>query len=749
MLDNSIQIDKVLKDLPSLDILDRKQYFPLTTLKNYNWDGYKLYDHEFDFQHICDFLQEVANTLHSQWLGGYSIFVKKGSIEYFNLPVAFDIEASSFRDPDDRSKRACMYIWQFGLNGSVIYGRYWEEFFELLKILQHYMRLSPKRFMRIYIHNLSYEFQWIRNYFQWSRIFALKERKMVEAEYEPMGLSLRCSYLLANASLAHVGDKMVTKYLVKKDVGDLDYSQIRGPQTPLTAKELKYAIDDTRVVMSFIQEKIEQDGSIINIPLTNTGYVRNHIRNICLGDKFTSQKYHQLMNSLTIQSPEEYEQNKRALMGGFTHASILHANKTLDNVGSADRTSAYLLEEVAQYYPMSRAKLIDTSNMTKEQFKGYLNRYCCIFDIEFFNLQPLIDYEHYLSISHCIAEDFTLNNGRVVSAQHLITTLTEIDFDIVNQVYSWDSMKVTNLRIYSRGYLPRPIIESVLDLYANKTSLKDVPSEVVEYMRSKNMANASFGMMLTDIVRPEYTLDNDENWVTLDAQVESQLNSYNRNFMRFQFYTWGIYVTAHARHSLWRAIFEFKQDYVYSDTDSVKGLNFEKHIPWLQTENLLVRSQLIKMCAAMEIPFSRCCPKTIKGEPKMLGAWEIERSYKKFKTCGAKRYMYIYADNDEFSFTIAGLDKTKAIPYLLSVYSNRQAIFDDFQDGMVIPPGSAGKLTHTYIDEETEGFATDYLGNSFYYHELSSVNFEKQGFIMSQTEEYLNLLKGIHENELR
>ena len=143
MSKNSIQIDK------TLDFLDKKQYFPLTNLKNYNWEGYKLYDHEYDFQHIREFLQEVANTMHSQWLGGYPILVKKGSIEYFNLPVSFDIEASSFRDPDDRSKRACMYIWQFGLNGSVIYGRYWEEFFELLKILQHYMNLSPKRYMRV------------------------------------------------------------------------------------------------------------------------------------------------------------------------------------------------------------------------------------------------------------------------------------------------------------------------------------------------------------------------------------------------------------------------------------------------------------------------------------------------------------------------------------------------------------------------------------------------------------------------
>ena len=63
--------------------------------------------------------------------------VTKKNITYYNIPASFDIETSSFRTYEDEHgqevKRACMYIWQFGLNGSVIFGRTWDEFFELLQ----------------------------------------------------------------------------------------------------------------------------------------------------------------------------------------------------------------------------------------------------------------------------------------------------------------------------------------------------------------------------------------------------------------------------------------------------------------------------------------------------------------------------------------------------------------------------------------------------------------------------------------
>ena len=46
-------------------------------------------------------------------------------VEYINLPCSFDIETSSFYF--NMNKMACMYIWQFGIDGYVVVGRTWED----------------------------------------------------------------------------------------------------------------------------------------------------------------------------------------------------------------------------------------------------------------------------------------------------------------------------------------------------------------------------------------------------------------------------------------------------------------------------------------------------------------------------------------------------------------------------------------------------------------------------------------------
>ena len=721
---------------------------------NLKWKGYNFFDHEYSFQELDSFMEEVDNYLNSLYKIGYPIIVGNSKKDIYNIPCSFDIEASSFRDEATREKAACMYIWQFGFNGSVIYGRTWEEFLSFLDIFSTYLELSPTRHLYIYVHNLSYEFQWIKKFFEWDDVFALKKRKVAKAIYEPRGLEFRCSYILTNAGLAHVADNMIIRYPVKKLVGNLDYSLIRSSATPLTKPEIDYAMNDVRVVMSLIQEKIENEGGIDQIPLTNTGYVRNYIREKCMPNKHDSQKTHQLMDSLSIDSEDEYKQDKNALMGGFTHAGILHANKTRRMMKGFDRTSAYPYEMLASYFPMSRAKYIGAPS-SPEEFESYLNSYCCIFDVEFYNLLPAVDYENYLSIHKCIAEDFTLNNGRIVSAKKCFCSLTEIDFEICMKMYTWDNMKISNMRIYTRGYLPRSIILAILKLYENKTKLKGIPDQAVEYLRSKGMLNSSFGMMLTDIIRPSYRLNDDAEWITEEAQTAKLLNSYNKNFNRFLFYAWGIYVTAHARYHLFEAIWECAEDYVYADTDSVKCLNPEKHERFFKIANFKVEMALRKMCRVQNIDFELCRPETIDGEKKLLGLWEEDGNYLLFKTCGAKRYIYVNAPDKKHSepylgLTVAGLNKKTAIPYLLNNFDGDFiAILDHFHDGFTIPPGHAGKQTVTYIDNHISGYAYDYLNSRFDYNEESAVHMEAQGFSMSQTDEYLRMIDGIEEDERR
>ena len=771
------------------------------------WDGYfpESFSHVFTISQLNDFIEDAVGPSRDVTI------VPQGRTEYFNIPAAFDIEASSWStgsfEEDNVQHFATMYIWQFGLNGSVIYGRTWNEFGFLISKLEEVLHLSSRRHLVVYIHNLGYEFQWLRRWFTWDKVFAIKNRRPVYAISD--GIEFRCSYFLSNYALSYIGDELLQVYPIKKLTGFLDYKKVRHSGTPLTAKELAYAINDVKVVMSYIQEKIEQDGDITKIPLTNTGYVRNYCREACFGKNISqlteeeirkiTLNYKAIMKSLQVENADAYNQLKRGFMGGFTHTSILHSNEIMEDVGSADLTSSYPYQIVAKYFPMTRFQYIGTVK-DPELFKKLLSHYCCIFDIEFNDLKPRVEFENIISTSRCfyIDKDTKVNNGRIISSKCCRTTITELDFENISRFYQWSSIKVINMRTAHRGYLPKDLILAVLELYSKKTSLKGISEKAIEYLVSKNMINAVFGMMVTDIVRGEYAYESEEGWCKFEADVENQLSKYNKNFNRFLYYGWGVWVTAHARHCLFSAIYEFGADYVYSDTDSIKGINFEDHEQYFITYNNHVKDSLIKMCASLGIPYSKCAPKTKKGVTKTIGVWDIEEGYLRFKAVGAKRYIYEYP-NHVLQLTVGGLNKSQAVPYLLwkygggssefnenqsaaylSVHSiepspyytpfqqlarlaysradghseamefllsqlmlNYDPIFVIFGEGLYVPPLHTGKQTVDYIDDSFTAICTDYLGLSNIVYEKSAIYMEEQNYKMSITDEYRDLLKGV------
>ena len=751
------------------------------------WAGYKNYSHFFNFSQFNSWFEEAASQLEL-------ITNKRGTVEYFNNPCSFDIETSSFEQ--DGEKKACMYLWAFGLNGSVIYGREWNQFIFIINFLKENLGLGRDRILICYVHNLGYEFQFFRKRIDWVEVFSVKNRRPVKA-LSKLGIEFRCSLILSNYKLAYVGSDLLTKYPVTKKVGDLDYSLVRFPITPITVKELGYQVDDVRVVMSYIQEKIENDGSILEIPLTNTGYVRRYCRKYCLGefesDESTRKKkmyaYRNLMRDLQVETEKEYQQLRKAFAGGFTHANPNYCGKIVENVGSADLTSSYPYAMVSDYFPMSGGHYVGEVT-SEELFNIYLSKYCCLFTVCFYNIYSVVSYDNYISKSKCtyLSDDAVINNGRVASASELQITITELDWDIISKVYDWDEdgIEIFDMRIYVRGYLPKPLIMSILELYKNKTTLKGIDEKVVEYMVSKNMINSAYGMAVTNIVRDEIVYEEDE-WSKDIADPASQLVDYNKQFNRFLFYAWGVWVTAHARHNLWEAIFEFQDDYIYADTDSIKGVNFEKHQAFFKLYNLRVRGKLAKMCAHYHIPFDLCQPMTKKGERKLIGVWDIEEGYLLFKTIGAKRYMYEY-ESHIFSATVAGVNKYEMIPYMLYMYNGdkyrtkewlekfRQAYDQNpehreemlkaqaeltslrkekkisyelpmkfFENRLIIPEDHTGKMLLTYLDDTTKFSGVDYLGNEYEGYELSSIHMEKEAYNFSISSEYLKFLEGIED----
>jgi hypothetical protein len=71
-------------------------------------------------------------------------------------------------------------------------------------------------------------------------------------------------------------------------------------------------------------------------------------------------------------------------------------------------------------------------------------------------------------------------------------TLTEVDMSIINGVYEYSHIEISNLKISRKGYLPIEIIKSIIELYKKKTELKGVKGKEQEYLVSKGLLNSCY-----------------------------------------------------------------------------------------------------------------------------------------------------------------------------------------------------------------------------------------------------------------
>ena len=665
---------------------------------------------------------------------------------YYNLAMSFDIETSSFYEDkngviytnDDyrklkntvkAEKKAIMYIWQFAIEENVIIGRTWNDFLYFCKKLYDFLNLK-ERYIVVYVHNLSYEFQFICKWFNWIDIFADSERKPIKATTDTHFI-FKCSYRLSGYSLEVLANNLKS-HNIKKMVGDLDYNLIRNSKTPISKEELKYCENDVLIVTSYIDEQINEFGNIEKIPLTQTGKVRRYVRKQC----FQNKEYQYFIKELTIEKPE-YMLLKNAFMGGFTHCNAMYTNKICQNVTSYDFTSSYPTVLISEKYPMSKGKEVYIT--TETELLNLIKNYCVLVDLQFTNIKTSFMYEQIISYSKCRnVKNPLINNGRIVQADTLTISCTDVDFLNIRDFYKWDSMKIGLCYIYKKDYLPKEFIKTILHLYKSKTELKGVDGKEVEYLHSKELLNSLYGMCVTSIVHDTVSFNGAE-WTTENGNLDKELKNYNTDKNRFLFYHWGVWCTAYARNNLYTGIRECKDDYIYSDTDSIKIFNADKHKNYFEKYNKWIVQKLEKCLKYHNIPIDYISPKTIKGESKTLGIWDFDGFYTDFKTLGAKRY--IYRKDDKISITVCGLSKKSGKEFI----ENQKKPFLFFNDGMFVDCEHTGKMTHTYIDREIENVITDYLGNQAYYHEKSFIHLEKTDYLLSLSDMYIKYFMGVQK----
>lgn len=697
---------------------------------------------------LDEFLDATNDTI--------TIVENKNGVKYANTGAAFDIETSSFYSGTE--KAAVMYVWQFAISGIVIYGRTWEELKTLVRALEIYHNLGEERRMVVYVHNLAYEFAWIVKYFKFVDMFFKDVRKPLYLITDG-GIEFRCSYALSNLSLKDCG-KSLTKYKVEKKTGQLDYTKIRTPVTPLTDSEMEYCVNDVKVVCAYVQELIEQEGDILKLPYTKTGFVRNFCRNQTLYEgsekrKKYNKSYRKLIKSLTL-TPETYDFSRACFQGGFTHANIRNVGKVHKDVHSIDFTSSYPYVMCTEQYPMSTPEKVE--GVTYKDLKKFDKKYRYMFEAGFTDIELKPDApDAYISRSKCgicspsydedgnLLEDVIVNNGRVEYAAYLTTKITDVDMKIIRKYYTWSDIKIRNVYKMVKDYLPRSFICAILTLYGDKTTLKGVKEQESFYQIAKGLLNSLYGMSVTNPLNDEIACDireYDYEFQKSPCDVDKEIEKYNKSKKRFLYYLWGVWVTAFARYNLLMSVYQFGDDYIYADTDSIKFTNYDKHADFIEKYNENVKVKIHRVCDYYRLDFALFMPKTVKGEEKLIGVWDWETAkgaYKKFKTLGAKRYMY--EQNGELHLTVSGIAKASGAAYFAS-FENP---FAEFKQNAIVPAEHSGRTVSTYLDSEYSGVVIDYLGTPYEYHEKSGVHMEATTYEFNISATYINLIMNKQE----
>lgn len=650
-------------------------------------------------------------------------------IEYLNKSIAWDTETTSCYFED--KKVAWMYVWAVMDDEGFKHGRTWDEFKDWINDIKIRYNLNENRRCIVYCHNLPFDFSFIPwNIFSIKDVFATKEHKIVKCIIDDC-IELRDSAILANAKL----EKIAEEVGLKKMKGDLDYRLIRHYETEISEMEWSYIYEDVHILQQWIQKKIEEeDNNILNIPLTATSYVRRELLRTFREKQYYNDR--KKVQNMTLRE-EEYVLCKKAFQGGFTHANAKWVGKVVNNVWSRDFCSSYPTVLCTEKYPMQKGFPVKINNL--QEFLQWQKDFCIITEVEMTELELQDNFpDSPLSFSHCEQrEECVLDNGRIYCAKRVVTWGTDIDIKLWIQAYHPETIAFRNTYVYRKDYLPKPVLMTIFKFYQMKTELKGQEEYEDEYRRFKAWLNAVYGMMVSDITHDEI-MCMDSEWSTQECNNKEQIERYNTNKNRCLFYPWGLFCTSYARQNLWRMILELGNDYIYSDTDSCKYINEEKHREFFDNYNIEIENKLKVVCDKYNIPYEMYKPKDIKGKEHCLGVFDLEENMQRFKTLGAKRY--IKECDGKVEITIAGLGKESGRDYICSIGDP----FKVFDNNMVIPAKNTGKLTHTYLVDDREIMIEDYTGKTGIVQLFNGCHLEPTSFKMSLSQEYIDFIENIN-----
>lgn len=607
-----------------------------------------------------------------------------------------------------------MYIWMVGINSTVYYGRTYKE---LYNFFERIYGNSP--FNKIFfVHNLSFEFQFLMNIFNFSEVFARKSHKVIKCKVEEFNVEFRCSYMMSGVKLEKL--PKIYNLEVEKKVGDLDYHKIRHSQTELTEEELRYCEYDCLVVYYYIEKELETYELINKIPITNTGHVRRELQELVENDYGYKNKVRKAINT----DPHIYNLLVQSFMGGYTHSNWIYTDEIIKNVRSFDFISSYPFVMCTFKYPSSEFRKCKIKR--KEQMS---NQLAYLMVVKFTDIKCKY-YNNFISQSKCRnIKNGRYDNGRVISADELEMTITDVDFNFITKAYDC-KYEIIECYFAKYDYLPKQFINFILEKYVNKTKFKNVEGKETEYQLAKGMFNSLYGMSVTNNIRDEVIFDMEDLWseieLTNDDIIKELKKEKGKAFLSFSY---GVWVTAHARNNLLQNVLQLDDYVIYCDTDSMKIKNgFD--IKVIDNYNKEVEKRINDVCEILEIDKEKFEPSDSKGIKHKMGVFDEEKPYDEFITQGAKKYAYV--QDEEIHITVAGVPK-KGAKQLKSL--------NEFKDDFIFQYEYTNKNTLAYNDNQKTFELEDFRGKKMTVTDKHGICFIPTTYTLGKSLEYAMLLE--------
>lgn len=698
--------------------------------------------------------------------------VKRGeSFVYKNVICAFDIETSRIKTGEHDSGTfkkphiiedfiSIMYIWQFQIgNEFTVYGRTWEEFNSF--ILELVNGLNENERLMIYVHNLAYEFQFIRDravlgeHIDPDSVFSVKARTPIKFTAFGGKLEFRCSYILSNMSLEMFTAQMHVEH-GKLSGDEFDYEKTRYAWTELTPRELEYCVNDVQGLVEAVQKRLELGkDTLYTIPLTSTGYVRRDMKSAI----YANLPY-DYVKKLLPDYPL-FQMLRQAFRGGNTHASRFYSGKMVEgDIKAYDIASSYPNVMINRKFPMTPFRHIE-KRLRVEDIDDYTKRgRCLLMRVGLWNVRLRNKYwaVPYLSKDKCwniLNADY--DNGRIISADYVELSITDIDYKILLEEYDFELI-VSDAYFATYGYLPDCVRDVIRKYYVDKTRLRGVEEEREMYDISKALLNSCYGMMaqcpvkteyLYDVAMGEYIegakyhrIDGEMGSLSLEEAREHDIDIYemlldengDKATMPYQ---WGVWVTAHARYHLEQALKICGDRFLYCDTDSVYYI--DDPIPDFSPADF----RSLNRQSERESKKNGACAVDIKGREHPMGVFELDKEAVAFKTFGAKKYAYI-DKGAKLHITIAGVNKKKGSDEL-----ERYAVEHGLKNGLeALRTGfvftDAGGTESVYNDYSIPDFEV----NGWRILVPSNVVIKPSTYKVGLSEDYEALIDFLFENDL-